>query len=106
MESGEHKVESGEDLLATSEPFPHPLDRDVALELIKLARSDKSEDTDRLMLVAMTRGLRYPRIAIQAVAAETSARMARRLFWATAFAALAAIGSAAAAFLTWLVPRH
>jgi len=95
-------VESSEDLLATSERFPSHLERDVALKLIKLARSDKPEDTDRLMLIAMTRGLRHPRLAIEAVAAEQTVRIAKFLLWATVLAALAAIASAVAAILTLL----
>jgi len=94
------------DLLASTERFPHPPGRDVALELIRLARSDKPENTDRLLMVAMTRGLRYPRIAVEAVAAEKTAKMSRYLLWATALASLAGILSVVAAFLTWLVPHH
>jgi hypothetical protein len=100
------EVESSEDLLATSKPFPSHLKPNVARELIELARSEKSEDTDRLMLIAMTRGLRHVRLAIDSVAAEQSVRIGKFLLWATVAAVLAATASAVAAILTWLVPRH
>ena len=74
--------------------------------IIKLARSTDPADTDQLMWIAMTRGLRHPRLAIEAIAAERELSHARRmqhleltLIFATAFTMVAAIAQAIAAFI-------
>src|SRR5262249_26556482 len=76
-------------LLSTTEEFPDHLTHEVSRELIRLARSRRSADVDTLVEIAMTRGLRHPRIAIDAVAADQSAKIARRLLWVSGLAAVA-----------------
>jgi hypothetical protein len=87
------------EILTTTEEFPDHLTSDVARELIRLARSRRSDDVDTLVEIAMTSGLRHPRTAIQAVAADQAAAVARRLFWVSVAAALAAVASAIAAIM-------
>jgi hypothetical protein len=84
-----------------------------AAELIRLARSSRSEDIDKLIEIGMTRGLRHPRFAIDAIEAEIGQRFAREstslarqtvklswlLFGTSVAAAIAAIASAIAAFV-------
>ena len=98
-------MEPRKDLLE-GPPFGDLIELEDAEKLIRLARSTKGEEVDLIIKVAMTRGLRHPRIAIEAVAAQTTAKMAKYLLWATILAAVAGIGSAVAAFLTWFAPHH
>jgi hypothetical protein len=51
-----------------------------ARELIKLARSSDAQDIDELIEIGMTRGMRHPRLAVQAIGAEVAQRMAREQF--------------------------
>ena len=74
--------------------------------IINLARSTNPADTDLLMRIGMTRGLRHPRFAIDAIAVErelSHAREMRRLEWTlvfvTFFTFLASIAQAIAAFM-------
>jgi hypothetical protein len=60
------------------------LDRNVAVELIKLARSTDSTKTDDLIEIAMTQGKQNIRIALDAVALEREMKRAdefKRLEW-------------------------
>ena len=73
--------------------------------LIRLARSTDPADTDQLMRIGMTRGLRHARFAIDAIAVEREllrAREARRLeltlIAVTSLTLLATIAQAIAAF--------
>jgi hypothetical protein len=59
-------MESKDDLHERSERI-RP---DEARELIKLVRSSNSADTDQLIIDGMTRGLRHPRFAVEAIQAE------------------------------------
>jgi hypothetical protein len=74
--------------------------------IIKLARSTNPAETDLLMRIGMTQGLRHPRFAIAAIAVErelSHAREMRRLEWTlvlvTLFTLLASIAQAVAAFM-------
>ena len=86
-------MESKDDLHKRSER----IGPDEARELIKLVRSSNSADTDQLIIDGMTRGLRHPRFAVQAIQAELSVKIAQRVLWATVAAAVASIASAIAA---------
>lgn len=102
-----------EPILATTEPFPDRLELNVARELTRLARSTSTEDVDLLIQAGMTRGLRHPRFAIQAIEAELgqrfarqtvdlaekSVRLARVMLWVTVLAAVAAVANVAAVLL-------
>ena len=79
----------------------------LAAELTRLARSTKTEDVDLLIQVGMTRGLRHPRFAVQAIEAqlgqqfarqsvtlaEQSLKQARLLLLVTLLAAIAAVAN-------------
>lgn len=74
--------------------------------IIKLARSTNPADTDLLMRIGMTQGLRHPRFVIGTIAVErelSHAREMRRLEWTlvlvTFFTLLASIAQAVAAFM-------
>jgi hypothetical protein len=62
---------------------PH-IPPETADGIINLARSPNPADTDLLMRIGMTQGLRHPRFAIDAIAVErelSHAREMRRLEW-------------------------
>jgi hypothetical protein len=65
------------ELLTTTTKFGSHLDPKVASQLIELARSDERQDVDDLIKVAMTRELRHPRIAIEAITSEFGQRFAK-----------------------------
>jgi hypothetical protein len=76
---------------------------DQARRIINLARSGEQVHTNQLMLIGMTKGLRHARFALDAIASERemlNAHLFRQLEIAliliTAFAAIAALVSAAA----------
>jgi hypothetical protein len=85
----------------------------VADQLIALARSPRSEDVDLLIKIGMTRGLRHPRFAVEAIEAELGQRFAREsaqlakqsvrlaelLLWVTALAAVAAVANVVAVLI-------
>jgi hypothetical protein len=64
-----------EDLLA-GPPFTDRIDLKTANQLLELARSPKPEYTDHLIKVGMTRGLRHPRWAVQAIESQLGQRFA------------------------------
>ncbi|WP_173071656.1 hypothetical protein [Phytohabitans houttuyneae] len=79
---------------------------DTADGLIRLARSTDPAETDQLMRIGMTRGLRHARFAIDAIAVErelSRAKEARRLeltlIAVTGLTLLASIAQAIAAFV-------
>lgn len=79
---------------------------ETANGIIRLARSTKPADTDLLMRIGMTQGLRHPRLAIEAIAGErehSHAREMRRLeltlVLVTFFTLLASIAEAVATFM-------
>ena len=81
------------------------ISREAAQGIIDLARSTDPADTDVLMRIGMTQGLRHPRFAIDAIAVErdlSHAREVRRLEWTlvavTTLTLLASIAQAIAAF--------
>ena len=87
-------------------PLGKQIPPETADGIINLARSTDPADTDLLMRIAMTRGLRHPRFAIDAIAVErelSHAREIRRLEWTlvlvTFFTLLASIAQAIAAFM-------
>ena len=86
-------------LTTTTDELPAHLDKEDARAVIRLARSRRPSDVDTLLEIAMTWGLRHPRIAIDAVTAQQAAAIARRLLWTSALAAIAAVASAIAAFV-------
>jgi hypothetical protein len=104
------EMDSEDDLLKGVELLPERLEPAVARRLIALARSTRSEDTDLLIEVGMTRGLRHPRFAVQAIEAELgqryakesvalaarSVKVAQLAFWVTLLAAVAAIANVVA----------
>jgi len=86
-------------------PLGDHIQSETADGIITLARSTDPSDTDLLIRIAMTRGLRHPRFAIDAIAVErelSHAREMRRLEWTlvlvTFFTLLASIAQAIAAF--------
>jgi hypothetical protein len=91
------------------EEFPERLDSKQAKGLITLARSDREDDTNDLVEMALTKGKAAPRLAIEAIAAERNRAQAqefekieRRLLliaWITAGAALAQ--AVTAVFTLW-----
>lgn len=79
---------------------------EVAQGLIRLARSTDPNDTDMLMHIAMTQGLRHPRFAIDAIAverdrrhAQDSIRLQRVLVLVSVLAVLASAAQVLAAFV-------
>jgi len=72
-------VVSKEELLAGKEPFDNHIKLEVADVLIKLARSDDDEDINDLIRIGMTRGLRHPRIAFDAIDAQLGQRFAKKI---------------------------
>jgi hypothetical protein len=65
-----------QELLATLVPFDDRLAPEVADLLIALARSTDSSDVNDLIKIGMTRGLRHPRFAVEAVQMEVGLRLA------------------------------
>ena len=102
-------MDSEHDLLEGG-PLPDRLEPALARELIALARSTRSDDTNLLIQVGMTRGLRHPRFAVQAIAVEReqqsakesvalaaqSVKVAKLAFWVTLLAAVAAAANVVA----------
>jgi hypothetical protein len=91
--------------LPDGELGPH-IPPETADGIINLARSTNPADTNLLMRIGMTQGLRHPRFAIDAIAVErerSHAREMRRLEWTlvlvTFFTLLASIAQAVAAFM-------
>jgi hypothetical protein len=87
-------------------PLGDHIPPETADGIINLARSTNPADTDLLIRIGMTRGLRHPRFAVNAIAVErelSHAREMRRLEWmlvfATFFTLLASIAQAVAAFI-------
>jgi hypothetical protein len=90
-------MESQHDLHKSTKERLERIELEEARRLIKLARSSNSADTDQLMIDGMTRGLRHPRFAVEAIQAELSVKIAQRVLWATVAAAVASVASAIAA---------
>jgi hypothetical protein len=98
------------EMLATDAPLGDHLAPEVADRLIELARSTDSHDVDELIKIGMTRGLRHPRFAVEAVQMELglqfaresvdlslqSVKVARWAVWATALAAVASVANVVA----------
>lgn len=58
-------------------PLGDRVTAEVAEGLMALARSTDPNDTDLLMLIGMTQGLRHPRFAVEAIAVERDLTQAR-----------------------------
>jgi hypothetical protein len=103
-------MDANDDPLASGPPFGDLLDAKTAKRLTDLARSSRSEDVDLLIQVGMTRGLRHPRFAVEAIEAqlgqqfarqsvtlaEQSVKLARLLLWVALLAAIAAVANVVA----------
>jgi hypothetical protein len=107
-------------LLATTHPFPAHLDQQTAQDIINVARSTDPEDADALVEVAMRRGLRHVRLAVEAIGTQVSQlqqeqalvqqdqalgqqekvlEQSKLLLWVTVLAAVAAVANAIATFV-------
>ena len=103
-------MEARTNLLTTHDPLPDHLPPDVARQILELARSQEPQDIDALIEVGMTRGLRHPRLAVEAIGMQVAQQVAReqvalarqtvKLSWlllvATALAATAAVANVVA----------
>lgn len=87
-------------LLDSQEELPERLSHEDAREVSRLARASRSEETNQLLEIGMTRRLRHARIAIDGIAAEEMVRLTRLLYVVAVLSAVASVASAIAACVT------